>query len=99
MQISLWRQIGNRPMPLLDSVVKQMMLRFEAYKKSKFGEKKRENVAMRFKQVQRFILAKKKKYIWDYRHFKFQWTSVKEKIMKFESWENFMVTDLSWLSS
>ena len=42
-----------------DSVVKQMMFTFEAYRKSKFGKKEKKKAAMLFEQVQRFILVKK----------------------------------------
>ena len=43
MQISLWRQLRNRPIPLTSSVVQQMMARFltfTAYKKSRFSLKR-----------------------------------------------------------
>ena len=40
MQISLWRQTRNRPMPLSSSDVEQMMVTF-TYKKSKFSLQRR----------------------------------------------------------
>ena len=62
MQISLWHQTRNRPMPFTISVVWQMMARFHNFYRLlniKIWVKKGQKGTMRFKQVQRFIWVKK----------------------------------------
>ena len=68
MQVSLWHQTRNRPMPLTSSVVWQMIARFCNFynvKKVKTLVKKAQCVLNRRKE-----LSKGKKIFWGYRHFK-----------------------------
>ena len=55
MQVRLWRQIGNRPMPLTSSVVEQMMAKFCNFYSLKKGQDLVKQRAVRFEQVQRYI--------------------------------------------
>ena len=55
MQISLWHQTRNRPLPLTNSVVWQMMARFRNFYNVKKSQDLVSKGAVHFKQVQRFI--------------------------------------------
>ena len=55
MQISLWRQTRNRPIPLSNTVVQQVMARFLTFTAHKKSQDLVLKGAVRFKQVQGFI--------------------------------------------
>ena len=57
MQISLWRQIGNRPMPLTSSVMRQSVSNFRLYCCSKKFQMLRKNVKSLLEQLQVCIFA------------------------------------------
>ena len=57
MQISLWRQIGNRPMPLTSSVVNQLITNFKLYCCSKKFQMSQKNVQSLLEQLKVCIFA------------------------------------------
>ena len=57
MQNSLWRQIGNRPMPLTSSVMRQSVSNFMLYCCSKKFQMLRKNVKSLLEQLQVYIFA------------------------------------------
>ena len=57
MQISLCRQIGNRPMPLTSSVVNQLITNFKLYCCSKKFQMLQKNVKSLLEQLKVFIFA------------------------------------------
>ena len=57
MQISLWSQIGNRPMPLTSSVVNQLITNFKLYCCSKKFQMLQKNVKSLLEQLKVCIFA------------------------------------------
>ena len=57
MQNSLWRQIGNRPMPLTSSVMRQSVSNFRLCCCSKKFQMLRKNVKLLLEQLQVYIFA------------------------------------------